>query len=717
MNSGWAAGLLLGILTGCTEDVKFDTDVKNAKEPTVSVTAGTGKTASTITLSAEILSPNGYPVTERGFCWGTGENEFPTVGTDNFMSVTLDEQKQFVATIENLEGNTKYHLRAYAVNRTGTGYGEPVAVTTNDGLGETRTFEPYNIHATTATCGGVILFPGEGRIMERGVNVSTTLNMQNLIGTPFLSSQETDSFACNVTGLKAFSTYYVQAYVKNTFGYFYGAVKSFTTSDGRPRMDTVQIWNPGFSEVSLVSGILDAGDAPYLSRGFFYSDSPMPDDSTSIIRLPSVTYNGGGDLQFVGMLTDLKPQTRYYVRSFARNIFGWAFSPAAEFWTKSETPTVETLLPAFTPEGTVILTGKIIANGKSDVYFSGMCFSSTEIEPSITNGSYDEILPDAGGDLRMTLSGWRGSTTYYIRAFAANSEGVSYGETKVLEVPRIFSSPLAQFPGEERLQGSPAYFSSGSKGFIAGGDLGPTYTSELWSFDALTGSWFKLRSYESDIKWQSAVAYSSSAIFFLGGIGSDYRPRNDFVRYSDGNMWYSIVPRTPGPDSAYLRAGFLLDDDVCFVGGMNDAALKEVWAYNVPANTWSQKNDFPEEQYGGIAVTVGDTVYAGLGKNTAGVCNKALWRSSDLTAWTPEPVGTLISGGIVAGVAYNNKIYVIDEAAWIFEYTPRAQTWQRKSRLPAGMQHIHCMYVLENMIYIGLGSSRTLIIYSPQWDN
>ena len=37
---------------------------------------------------------------------------------------------------------------------------------------------------------------------------------------------------------------------------------------------------------------------------------------------------------------------------------------------------------------------------------------------------------------------------------------------------------------------------------------------------------------------------------------------------------------------------------------------------------------------------------------------------------------------------------------------------------PSANRSVHCMYVLDNYIYIGLGNaSNSLISYDPTWDN
>ena len=61
------------IVTGCIEDPEMSTDIRNASVPDVILLTGTGdeyeiqKTATTITIQAEVLSANGAPVEKYEF--------------------------------------------------------------------------------------------------------------------------------------------------------------------------------------------------------------------------------------------------------------------------------------------------------------------------------------------------------------------------------------------------------------------------------------------------------------------------------------------------------------------------------------------------------------------------------------------------------------------------------------------------------------------------
>lgn len=77
-------------------------------------------TQTTATSGGIIASDGGSEITQKGLCWGT-ENNPTTSGSYANVGVGADK---FANTITNLEPDRDYHVRAFATNATGTGYGE-----------------------------------------------------------------------------------------------------------------------------------------------------------------------------------------------------------------------------------------------------------------------------------------------------------------------------------------------------------------------------------------------------------------------------------------------------------------------------------------------------------------------------------------------------------------------------------------------------------------
>ena len=716
-----AVCLLLGVLSSCVDDETVPVgNITNAKIPELSIISSVVKTASTITIEGEVLSYNGYPVTERGICWGTSRQ--PDISKDSYKLQT-GEGDLIKLTAEDLKGATLYYFCLFAKNQAGVAYSDVDSTMTDNGLGIVRTIILNDsTRATTAKVGGVIVSQGEGSILERGVYYSVTSGNKDSI----VSIMEQDSFVCDLSNLLPSTVYNIQAYVKNHFGIFVGSIETLTTNSGRPVLSDVITVTPKSNQATVSSAVLGVGDAAIISRGFCWNKTGNPTISDDTI---SVAFNGDGIGTMTAVLKSLDPSQLYYVVAFARNEYGVAYSIVEQFVTSSDLPTVTTLGTPVISDSTVILEGTVMDVGVSNVEKVGVLYSTSSIL-GISDPKVEIILSpplSETSSLPYTFStgnitGLKGETTYYYQAYAINDKGISYGAVFSFQTPPIFTQETESFTGGTRIEGSSAYFVIGETGYLLGGDIGPNYINDLWIYNPILipDRWRQRNAYPAgNMKWMSS-AVIDTRVYVLGGLGTGSVEKDDFYVYNPvDNSWHT---RPTGPGPAYLRVGFSLNNELVYVGGMKDTAKNEVWAYNVLANSWLQKTDFPTKQYGGIAVTIDNNVYVGLGKNTAGVGNSQLWKSNGaLTTWTPETPGSILSGNVLAGTVFNGKIYVIDKSSsnryTIFEYDPVAKVWTRKSDLPDDViWDIQFMYAIKNRIYIGFANSNKVVSYNPFWD-
>ena len=711
--------LAVSVMTGffgCVDDPEFDAGTHNAEAPVLGELAIVANTASSVVLKGTVLRANGYPVLEHGFIWDT-DSMFPN--RDKNKLPMGEGVGEFSDTIKSLSASTAYYFRMYATNEKGTAYSRMESKTTGDGKGKIKTVVPNDYErANTATVGGIVTMSGEGEISARGIYYSKSKTLENKKTIESNTPLESDTFVCGLSGLDAGASYYVLAFVTNVVSgkpiISLGDTLMFWTGDGKPRVDSVEIYSLGYDEATVISRTLSRGDAPLKERGFCWGTNPEPTKSDNYIPC------GYQEGSFVEDLKNLIPKQTYYVRAYAENIFGISYGKQTVFRPKSDVPIVETLEPSVNYKaGTVFVGGRILDKGKSGIQSRGVCYSTTLQKPTTVNGPYMEIS-ESTDVFSMNIPGLKGGTKYYICAYAINNEGISYGdEVKEITTPEILSRGPVAFEGSGRFTASSAYFMIDNKGYLLGGDKGPAYTNELWSFDANASkdNWQQLQPHSNGpAKWQSVVVYGSIA-YVLGGLGAGNTLLNDFRQYSPlGNLW--SAPLTSGPDAAYSRVGFSLGYSIFYAGGKGAGVKDEVWNYDKLSDTWTQMPNFPVKQYGGLALTVNDDdlVYVGMGKDENDVCNKTLWRSEDVSTWVQETVYSSINGGVVASVIYKDKIYLVDESFYIHEYDLSTKKWKTKSRIQAGQQDIHCMYVIDDLVYIGLING-ALYTYSPQWDN
>ena len=97
-----------------------------------------------------------------------------------------------------------------------------------------------------------------------------------------------------------------------------------------------------------------------------------------------------------------------------------------EFVTKmAEAPVVETIEVTDITYTSAKVGGNVVSTGGVEITERGVCYSTTE-NPTIENSK--KVVDGGFGGFTVVLSGLQLETKYYVRAYAQNKKGVSYGE-------------------------------------------------------------------------------------------------------------------------------------------------------------------------------------------------------------------------------------------------------------------------------------------------
>ena len=111
-------------VTGYGDNKEFTTSSISA--PTVTTTDVSSITTTTASSGGDVTSEGSASVTARGVCWSTSAD--PTTADNKTTDGT--GTGTFTSSITGLSSNTTYHVRAYATNSDGTGYGSDKTFTT-----------------------------------------------------------------------------------------------------------------------------------------------------------------------------------------------------------------------------------------------------------------------------------------------------------------------------------------------------------------------------------------------------------------------------------------------------------------------------------------------------------------------------------------------------------------------------------------------------------
>ena len=375
-------------------------------------------TATSATVNAAVTYDCDIAVTERGVCWST--NQYPTI--DGSHVVTGRGMGSYVCSITKLEYGTKYYVRAYATNSTGTAYSEQYAFTTFDGMAIVTTANATNITAISATCGGDVTNDGTLTVTARGVCYGIT-QYPTIEGDHTTDGNGTGKFTSTLSNLNDKTAYYYRAYAITNAGTSYGEQRTFTTKDGSA---TVVLGES--SDIKAASAIWTAtitgdGGIKVTERGFCYSTNQYPTIDGDHI----VVGNGLGE--FTGTLTKLIHNKLYYIRAYAINAIGTVYSEQKQFTTASGLPIVTTKETTATSI-TISSGGNILEDGGYTISARGICYSTTNSTPTI-NDNYT-VAGLGIGDFSTIITNVSVNTTYYIRAYATNSICTAYGDVIIV---------------------------------------------------------------------------------------------------------------------------------------------------------------------------------------------------------------------------------------------------------------------------------------------
>jgi hypothetical protein len=162
------------------------------------------------------------------------------------------------------------------------------------------------------------------------------------------------------------------------------------------------------------------GHAEVLERGVCWSKSPLPDFHDNCVAM------GSGLGSFAQEIDGFEPGVKYYVRAYAASDIGTGWGQDKAFSTnEDETPKVSTTAPYNETDVSALSGGHVTHEGSSPVTRRGVCWS-TAPGPTINDSRTED--GSGLGQFHSFVTGLEPLTEYYLRAYASNSAGTSYGE-------------------------------------------------------------------------------------------------------------------------------------------------------------------------------------------------------------------------------------------------------------------------------------------------
>ena len=364
-----------------------------------------------------VVSDCDIQVTARGFCYST--SQYPTIENDH--TIVGKGLGNFQSNITNLQVSTTYYIRAFATNETGTTYGDQIPIITKDGLPIVETNEEVTATALIINAGGKIVDNGGFNVTDRGICFSSTNTEPTITDQLASGGKGNGSFSVALQELTPATKYYLRAYATNENGTSYGTVINVETKDGLPIVSTSETTATS-TTISSGGDITSDGGYSITARGVCYSIN----NSIPTIEDNSTT-NGVGIGSFTTIISDVTISTTYYVRAYATNSIGTGYGETQIITTGNGLPVVETTTPSLVNDTTILTGGNITEDGEFPIISRGVCYGQLPY-PDLTS-NYNHTTDGSGlGYYSSIFYIPKGSGQFYVRAYATNSNGTSYGE-------------------------------------------------------------------------------------------------------------------------------------------------------------------------------------------------------------------------------------------------------------------------------------------------
>ncbi|MFO7574774.1 MAG: hypothetical protein R6W67_06415 [Bacteroidales bacterium] len=201
------------------------------------------------------------------------------------------------------------------------------------------------------------------------------------------------------------------------------------TSCSQPRppvVITLEVTDIEGNQAQSGGQIIDDGGAQIISKGICWGPDMLVDTSNFKTTL------GPGAEDFIGIMTNLEYNTTYFVAAYAINEAGISYGETMVFLSAALLPTVVTTGYRDLTSTSVFVYGDVISDGGAEITEKGICWG-TSPNPDI-NANVIPFGPGIG-EVGYSITPLQPATDYYVRVFATNRSGTSYGEQLTFRTP------------------------------------------------------------------------------------------------------------------------------------------------------------------------------------------------------------------------------------------------------------------------------------------
>lgn len=342
------------------------------------------------------------------------------------------------------------------------------------------------------------------------------------------------------------------------------------------------------TDTSAKSGgvIISNGNDLIFERGVCWSSSSLEPTISD-----NKTNEGEGDEEFISEIENLSSNTTYYLRAYATNSVGTAYGDTNLFKTNAGLPTITTSMVSLITQNSAKCGGTITAQNNLVIIARGICWGTEPLPNLLGNKTIDGT---GQGEFVSNITGLNANTTYYIRAYATNTDGATaYGTDSIFktkaDLPTLTTNTVSSITQTTAISGG-NITSNGGVSIVSRGVCWNTETLPEIT-DSRTSEAGGLGEFISNISELSA-----NTLYYLRAYATNSEGE---TAYGDEYVFTTQLESIEYPNTA-VYGGNILSDNITLIDAStsysfaaiipNDTSLKikmsgGLWSYDISSNS------------------------------------------------------------------------------------------------------------------------------------
>lgn len=255
-----------------------------------------------------------------------------------------------------------------------------------------------------------------------------------------------------------------------------------------PTLATSQLLNIT-SNAATVVGFVVAQGGGFTEKGVCYNTAPAPTIANNKVAYSGETTTAA----FNVTLTGLTHVTKYYAKAYATGTTGTIYGDEYSFTTLPDVPTLTTTAISLITGNSAAGGGNATANGGAEITDRGVCFDTTT-QPTVANSFTTD--GKGNGAFVSAITGLKGNTTYFVRAYATNSAGTGYGPEvtfkTLVDLPVVTTAAMTNITKVSAVSGGTVTYNGGgtitAQGIVWGTSANPTTANNKIDGGTATGA-------------------------------------------------------------------------------------------------------------------------------------------------------------------------------------------------------------------------------------